>query len=61
MLTSVVTVADTRASAVDASLQALVPAVAQAEAAGSAVEIIIVDSPAGRTSLRSSAVSRAPG
>jgi acetyltransferase-like isoleucine patch superfamily enzyme len=41
---SVVAVADTRASAVDASLQALVPAVGEAEAAGSTVEIIVVDS-----------------
>src|SRR5687768_3016917 len=44
MLTSVVIVADTRASAVDASLQAVVPTVAQAEAAGTTVEIIVVDS-----------------
>jgi acetyltransferase-like isoleucine patch superfamily enzyme len=41
---SVVAVADTRASAVAASLEALVPAVGQAEAAGSTVEIIVVDS-----------------
>jgi hypothetical protein len=41
---SVVTVADTRAAAVGASLEALVPAVDQAEAAGSTVEIIVVDS-----------------
>jgi acetyltransferase-like isoleucine patch superfamily enzyme len=41
---SVVVVADTRASAVAASLEALVPAVAQAEAAGSTVQIIVVDS-----------------
>jgi hypothetical protein len=44
MLTSVAIVADTRASAVDASLQALLSAVAQAEAAGTTVEIIVVDS-----------------
>jgi acetyltransferase-like isoleucine patch superfamily enzyme len=44
MTVSVVLVADTRASAVHASVQALVPAVAQAEAAGTEVDILVIDS-----------------
>jgi acetyltransferase-like isoleucine patch superfamily enzyme len=44
MTLSVVLVADTRVTAVRASVQALVPAVAQAEAAGTEVDIVIVDS-----------------
>jgi acetyltransferase-like isoleucine patch superfamily enzyme len=67
MRISVVVVADTRASAVEASLQALVPAVAHAEATGSTVEIIVVDG-SGRTDVagllrgvEGARVLRAPG
>ncbi|TFV67910.1 UNVERIFIED_ORG: glycosyltransferase [Bacillus sp. AZ43] len=41
---TIIAVADTRAAAVDASLQALVHAVAEAEAADGSVEIVVVDS-----------------
>lgn len=44
MTLSVVLVTDTRASAVEASVQALVPAVDQVEAAGTEVDILVIDS-----------------
>ncbi|MGY1694154.1 hypothetical protein ACI780_04500 [Geodermatophilus sp. SYSU D00814] len=44
MLVSIVLVADTRVSAVEASLEALVAAVGTAEAAGHAVQTVVVDS-----------------
>ncbi|RZU34557.1 CatB-related O-acetyltransferase [Blastococcus saxobsidens] len=51
MSLTVVLVADTRASAVEASLHALVPAVEQAEAAlGAEVEVLVIDS-SGRTDV----------
>lgn len=44
MTLSVVLVADTRATAVQASLQTLIPGVAQAEAAGMVLDVTVVDS-----------------